>query len=136
VAFSSGALACSDATSPSDPDVRFVVESQPSSPLASASNSTASAAGGPGVVVVIGRTVLPSPCYTLSPRVQRTGQTLDLTVVAQSTVASCFAVVTSQGYTLRVGSLAAGTYHVRMTHEIEGPITLRELVLEMDVRVD
>ena len=88
------------------------------------------------MVVVIGRILLPSSCYTLSPRAQRSGQTLDLGVIAQSNGGSCVAAVTTQGYTLRVGSLQSGTYHVRMTHEIAGAITLRELVLEMDVHVD
>jgi len=136
-ALSSGALACTDVTATTNgPDIRFVVESSPSAPASSSSNSTANAAGGPGVVVVIGRIVLPSPCYGLSPRVQRAGQTLEVAVVAQSVGGSCAGVVTTQGYTLRVGSLASGTYHLRLTHDIEGPIALRELVLEMDVNVE
>jgi hypothetical protein len=127
---------CSDVTtSSSEPDVRFVLDSPTDAPVAAAANSTASAAGGPGVVVVIGRIVLPNGCYALSPRAERTGQSLELAVVAQPTGATCVAVVTSRGYTLRVGSLPSGTYHVRLTHEIQGP-PLIELVLEKDVHVD
>lgn len=128
--------ACVDSTSPTSADVRFVLDSQNDSPSSASFNSTANAAGGPGVIVAIGRIVTPSPCFSLSPRVQQSGQSLDLAVVAQPTGTGCISVVTSRGYTLRVGSLASGTYHVRLTHEIQGPSPLVELLIEKDVHVD
>lgn len=130
-----GASACSDATTSADSNIRFVLDSG-SAPLSTGANSTANAAGGPGVIVVSGRIVLPSPCFTLSPRVIETPGALELTILAQPSGDACVAVLTSRGYTLRVGSLASGVYHVRLTHDIEGPTPLRELVLEKDVRVD
>ena len=131
-----GAIACSSATSPTQSDVRFVVESQPSTPISSSNFSAANAAGGPGAVVVIGRVGLPTPCYSLSARLARSGYSLDLTVVATPTSAGCGSAATSQAYTLRVGSLSSGTYHVRLTHEREEAIVFRELVLEKDVPVE
>ena len=128
--------ACSESTSPTNADVRFVLDSQNDSPAAASSNSTANAAGGPGVIVAIGRIVTPSPCFSLSARVQQSGQSLDLAVVAQPTATGCISVLTSRGYTLRVGSLASGVYHVRLTHEIQGASPLVELLIEKDVRVD
>jgi len=128
--------ACSDSTSPENADVRFVLDSQGDAPATTSVSSTANAAGGPGVIVAIGRIVTPSPCFSLSPRVQKSGQSLDLAVVAQPTATGCISVLTSRGYTLRVGSLASGTYHVRLTHEIQGPSPLVELLIEKDVHVD
>jgi len=61
---------------------------------------------------------------------------LELTIVAQPLGETCVGVLTSRGYTLRVGSLSSGIYHVRLTHDIEGPTPVRELVLEKDVRVE
>src|SRR4051794_37185933 len=77
------ASACHDATTTPDSNIRFSLESESDTPLSSATNSTANAAGGPGVVVVSGRIVLPSPCFALSPRVVQTSGALDLTILAR-----------------------------------------------------
>jgi hypothetical protein len=130
-------VSCSDAVAPASSSLRFT-DNAPNviDPASNNGGATASAAGSYGVVVIVGRIILPSPCYALSPHLQRTGNALSVTISATSTSQLCAGVIDPRNYSLRISDLAAGVYHVRVYHDIAGLAQQPELVLERDVQVE
>jgi hypothetical protein len=134
---------CDSATSPDEASVRFVVDdavpgSDPGTPAIPNSSYTqaANAASAPGVIVVLGRIVLPTQCYELTPDVVQSGGALEITITGRTGAETCAASVVTRAYSLRIGSLHSGMYHVRVIHRVIGASPESSLVLERDVHVD
>jgi hypothetical protein len=131
---------CSEITASSALDVRFeitgtragtVTENSDGSAIADAAN----AATGSGAVVILGRMVTPASCYVLSPVVNASASVLDVLIEARANGA-CLPGVMSTSYSLRIGGLRAGAYHLRVSHRIVGAFVASVPVLEKEIRVE
>lgn len=136
------AAACSDPVAASSVDIRFEVTGEVRAPAtnsgdATATTDAANAAAGAGTIVVLGRILLPSPCFLLTPEVSRTGSSLDVVISARdSSSSTCAAYLVARSYSLRIASLERGTYRLRVVHEVEGPATTLAAVLDKSVVVE
>ena len=92
-------------------------------PAASASGGeqSATAEGAAGGAVVRGTMSTPTPCHRLSGTVQRTGETVTLTVSAASDPETmCIQSIGAIPYTATVRGLPAGSYTLRVLHTYPG----------------
>lgn len=142
--FSAATASCGGPTAPSSVDVRFAVTGETRVPTfdsgdANYVSDAASAAAGTGAIVVLGRMVLPTRCFVMTPSVMRLGATLDIVIDARASgAAPCTSWMVARSYSLRVGSLARGTYHVRVVHQVAGvvgvgastPVLVRDVSVE------
>jgi len=131
---------CSEITAAAAPDVRFeitgtravtVTENSDGSATADAAN----AATGSGAVVILGRMVTPAACYSLAPVVNASASVLDVVIEARAD-GSCLPGLVSRSYSLRIGGLRQGAYHLRVSHRIVGAFVASVPVLEKDIRVE
>lgn len=82
---------------------------------------TATATGESGQVAVRGSMETPNPCFKLSGDLQRSGQTLTVTVTGRADPeAMCIQSIGSVPYTATIRGVAPGTYTVRVTHTYAG----------------
>jgi hypothetical protein len=101
----------------------------------SATADAANAATGSGAVVILGRMVTPAPCYVLTPAVNASASVLDVVIEARANGA-CLPGLVSTSYSLRIGGLRGGAYHLRVSHRIVGAFVASVPVLEKDLRVE
>lgn len=131
---------CSEITAASAPDVRFAITGTRAGTVTenadgSATSDAANAATGSGAIVILGRMVTPSSCYTLTPVVNASASVLDAVIEARANGA-CAPGIMSTSYSLRIGGLRAGAYHLRVSHRIVGAFVASVPVLEKDLRVE
>lgn len=110
------ASACTSLTAADALDVRFsssVIDAPVGQPIA----ENVTAAGGAGAIVVVGTVRMSSPCYALSPTVERDGQRIVATITASESP-GCVAASTAYTYTLRIGNLQAGDYHLTLIYNV------------------
>lgn len=80
-------------------------------------DQTATAEGAAGGAVVQGTMATPTPCHRLNGVVQRSGETVTLTVSATADPdAMCIQSIGSIPYTATVRGLPAGSYTLRVLH--------------------
>jgi hypothetical protein len=96
----------------------------------------ADANAGPSSIIIMGHIRTPTPCYDLSPRVERDGSRITATITARHTSAQvCAQVLVVRSFTLKVPSLAAGSYSVKVVYETIDSRTSTETKLEKTVVV-
>lgn len=81
------------------------------------------ASGGAGVIVIAGTVPTQSACYVLTPDVERSGNRIVATIAARESQSGCPAGSVLYSYTLRIGRLAAGEYHLTIVHDVRGAAT-------------
>lgn len=110
------ATACTSLTAADTVDIRFtssIVSGPSGEPIA----ESVTAAGGAGAIVVVGTVLTSSPCYALSPIVERDGQRIVATITASESL-GCVAAPTAYTYTLRIGNLQAGDFHLTVNYDV------------------
>ena len=115
------AVGCRAATEPNAFDIRFssyIVAVPAGDSLVEAITAT----GTTGAIVVVGRLKNSSDCFTLTPRVERDGAYILATIDARVAAVGCAAVPTLYGYTLRIGRLPPGDYHLRFAYDVADAI--------------
>lgn len=131
---------CGDITASSAPDVRFEITGTRSGTVTenadgSATSDAANAATGSGAIVILGRMVTPASCYVLSPVVNASASMLDVVIEARAN-GQCTPGVMSTSYSLRIGGLRGGAYHLRVSHRVVGAFVASVPVLEKEIRVE
>lgn len=86
---------------------------------------------GEGEINVLGHFRTATPCWALASQVTRSGSVITLTVSAQAAaVDACTQVITVRPYEARIAPLSAGSYTVRVVHQVVGGKDQPELMLE------
>lgn len=115
-----GAAGCRTPTEPNAVDLRFssyIVDV----PATEVAEEAITAAGTTGAIVVVGQFRTPTACYSLAPRVRRAGAFILAAVDVRATADRCDAGQVVYGYTLRIGRLPPGDYHLQFVYEVVEP---------------
>lgn len=110
---------CRSLTEPDTVDVRFSssIDVAPATdPQVEAITATATT----GAIVVVGALRTPSACFELTPRVRRDGSAIIVIIVARETTSGCGDGTALYEYSLRMGRLPPGDYHLTLSYAVVG----------------